>query len=226
MKTNNPKLDAGSKKQGIMSVPLSALVPLAQAMDDGAKKYGRMNWRESKVVKSIYLDAIYRHWAACVDGEEFAEDSGVDHLGHIMACCAILYDAKQMGVLVDDVKNAGNFPDLIKEANNKKIEPKIRKITYTETLCSGRKIYNALNVNIADFYKILVENINNKSVISLYNRDKILDMVNRYHLKGTLSKSEVFVIEGLLAEIWLCTNDKEGEEPFDEIAANHITHNY
>ena len=54
------------------------------------------------VKASIYVDAIMRHLAAWFDSEEEAEDSGVHHLGHVAACCAILMDAQAMNALLDD----------------------------------------------------------------------------------------------------------------------------
>jgi hypothetical protein len=119
---NNPKLAVGSVKQGFQSIPPSALIPLAQAMDDGARKYGPMNWRESKVVMSIYLDAILRHAFSLIDGEDFAEDSGIHHLGHIMACAAIIIDAKRLGVLIDDRHIPGDFGTYLDEIYQKNKE--------------------------------------------------------------------------------------------------------
>jgi hypothetical protein len=69
---------------------------------DGARKYGPYNWREEGVGASTYLSAAMRHLRAYLDGEQNAMDSGVHHLGHAMACLAILLDAEAVGNLVDD----------------------------------------------------------------------------------------------------------------------------
>jgi hypothetical protein len=64
-------------------------------MQDGANKYGRMNWRTTEVTPSIFYDAIQRHLEKWYhEGEQRATDSGVHHLGHAMAGCAILLDAE------------------------------------------------------------------------------------------------------------------------------------
>lgn len=83
-------------------LPAVALVHGAHAMMDGAEKYGAYNWRAKKVVASIYVDAALRHITAWFEGEEKAKDSGVHHLGHAIACCAILLDGQETGNLIDD----------------------------------------------------------------------------------------------------------------------------
>lgn len=99
---DNPKTVQGMKKPSMACVPPIALLHLAHAMMNGEQKYGRMNWREHTVSSSIYYDAAMRHLMAWFDGETFAADSGVHHLGHVMACCAILLDGYSLDVLNDD----------------------------------------------------------------------------------------------------------------------------
>lgn len=98
----NPKTRFGVQKVSMTKVPGSAMVHMADAMMDGANKYGASNWRASKVEASIYIDAAYRHIMAWYDGEEVAEDSEVHHLGHAMASLAIILDAMEGGTLIDD----------------------------------------------------------------------------------------------------------------------------
>ena len=99
----NPKDLIGVKKVPTLSViPSTALVHMGRAMENGADKYGPFNWREHPVKSSIYVDAAMRHLMAWQDGEENAEDSGVHHLGHAMACFGILLDAQEAGNLIDE----------------------------------------------------------------------------------------------------------------------------
>lgn len=100
--TANPKDLLGMKKVSVTKLPAVAVLHGAHAMMDGAAKYGPYNWRAKKVVASIYIDAILRHVGAWFEGQEVAEDSGVHHLGHAIACAAILLDAQETGNLVDD----------------------------------------------------------------------------------------------------------------------------
>ncbi|AIT13313.1 endolysin; inhibits RNA polymerase [Ruegeria phage DSS3-P1] len=89
-------------KPGIYAIPPTALLHCGAAMHNGCEKYGLTNWREHEVSASVYYNAAFRHLAAWWDGEREAEDSGVHHLGHVMACCAVLLDAEHMGKLRDD----------------------------------------------------------------------------------------------------------------------------
>lgn len=104
---DNPKTVQGLKKPAMSCVPPVALLHLAHAMMDGEQKYGRMNWREHTVSSSVYYDAAMRHLMAWFDGETYAPDSGVHHLGHVMACCAILLDGESLAVLNDDRNTFG-----------------------------------------------------------------------------------------------------------------------
>lgn len=83
-------------------------------MRDGVQKYGLMNFRSTEVKASVYYDALMRHMLAWYDGEESAEDSGVHHLGHAMACACILIDCMENGTLVDDRPVKGNAAEIIK----------------------------------------------------------------------------------------------------------------
>lgn len=111
---DNPKTVFGNAKPSMFAVPNTALICLGLAMDDGRRKYGLMNWREHPVSASTYIDAIDRHKMAWVDSQEVADDSGVHHLAHIMACCAILIDAQLYGTMKDDRPIPGQSPELIK----------------------------------------------------------------------------------------------------------------
>lgn len=99
---NNPKDLLGAKKVSITKLPAAGIIHGAHAMMNGAEKYGPYNWRGNAVISSIYVDAIMRHVMAWFEGEEEAEDSGVHHLGHVIACASILLDAQATKNLVDD----------------------------------------------------------------------------------------------------------------------------
>lgn len=98
----NPKDLIGRTKISITKIPPVALLHCAHAMMIGAERYNPYNWREKDVAATIYADAAFRHWLAWLDGEEKAPDSGVHHLGHAMACAAIIMDAESCGHMVDD----------------------------------------------------------------------------------------------------------------------------
>lgn len=102
VKDTNPK-DAAA----VSRIPLFLLSPLAKAhwslaQFAGMLKYGAWNWRSAGVRSSVYLSAMQRHIDAYISGEEFDPIDGTHHLGNIMACAAILLDAKAAGKLTDD----------------------------------------------------------------------------------------------------------------------------
>jgi hypothetical protein len=117
----NPKDLVGAKKVQLNLVPASSIIYQALAMEDGARKYGPYNWRDNKVLASIYVAACMRHIAAWYDSrEENATDSKKPHLGHALACLGIIVDALETGNLIDDRPTPGAAARLIAELEAKK----------------------------------------------------------------------------------------------------------
>lgn len=112
-KPTNPKDLIGSSKLPIHLFPTTAIIHGALALLDGAAKYGRTNYRAIGVRASIYHDAALRHIQAWFEGEEVAPDSKVSHLGHALACIAILIDATEAGKLNDDRVVAGGYSAMV-----------------------------------------------------------------------------------------------------------------
>ncbi len=110
-------------KPGIHGIPPVALLHCGRGMEDGVVKYGLTNWRENSVSAAVYYNAAFRHLASWWDGEQNAADSGVHHLGHVMACCAIILDAEAGGNLIDDRPAVpGTFAEAVK-AMTRAMEP-------------------------------------------------------------------------------------------------------
>lgn len=110
----NPKTAAGAKKPALFSViPTASLLHLGEVMKVGAAKYGPFNWRSTPVPAETYVDAIGRHLLSWQDGEDSDPESGMSHLAHIMASCAILIDAQENGMLRDDRPKAGRVGEMI-----------------------------------------------------------------------------------------------------------------
>lgn len=116
---DNPKTTIGVSKVPLHLVPPVAGHYTALAFADGAKKYGPYNWREKKVSTSVYIAAMKRHIDAFWDGEDVSADANVHHLGHVMACCAILLDGMSIGMLNDDRPPKGAAARLQEEYANK-----------------------------------------------------------------------------------------------------------
>jgi len=99
----NPKDAVGVKKwRQYTSTPSTAVWALGVAMLEGARKYGRHNYRVSPVRASVYVDAAKGHIDCFWEGEDVDPDSKLHHLVKAMASLAVLYDATIKGSWEDD----------------------------------------------------------------------------------------------------------------------------
>lgn len=118
--TANPKDAQARKKVPVGLVPPALVIGAAEALADGARKYGAYNWRDIDIRFSVYIEAIERHTLALKDGEDLAVDSQIHHLKHIAAGVAIALDALGNGNLIDDRKK-GPGAKLLAEAHQKRL---------------------------------------------------------------------------------------------------------
>jgi hypothetical protein len=115
-KPTNPKDMISNDKVPLHLWPETATVYASLAMLDGALKYGRSNWRHAGARASVYYDAARRHLNRWFEGEEL-DESGAPHLGHALACIAILVDSAEAGKLVDDRMYHGGYQGLMKDVD-------------------------------------------------------------------------------------------------------------
>lgn len=134
----NPKDILGAKKISFTKFPTAGLIQGTRAMMDGAVKYGPYNWRDEPVQAHIYVDAAIRHLFAWFSGEENSGDAGVHHLGHAMACCAILIDAQENNCLADDRPGKDTVPEMLKRYTVT-TEPEEKVVTEVTTVGMLRK---------------------------------------------------------------------------------------
>jgi hypothetical protein len=120
----NPKDLAGRCKPDTSLVTGVMMAHLADALTDGAAKYGVANWRDIKVQARTYCSAADRHTRAWLDGEEVASDSLVHHLAHAAASLLILLDAQVHGSMIDNRQTPGSsarvFAELAHARANRK----------------------------------------------------------------------------------------------------------
>lgn len=102
-KDTNPKDAVGTAKVPMFSVlPMRVLGGLALALLEGARKYGRHNYRLSGVRASVYVDALGRHIAAWWEGEDIDPESGLSHIDKAIATLVVLRDSMYQKNWVDD----------------------------------------------------------------------------------------------------------------------------
>lgn len=102
-KDTNPKDAVGTGKVPITVIPMPVIGELGLAMLEGARKYGRHNYRVAGVRASVYIDAVMmRHLPAFWEGEDIDPDSGLSHITKAIASLVVLRDSMIQGNWVDD----------------------------------------------------------------------------------------------------------------------------
>lgn len=98
----NPKDAVASTKVDVGTVPDSLVFGASLAFLEGAAKYGQFNWRLTSVKYSVYDGAAQRHRAKYRAGETMDPKTKVPHHFSVIACYAIIEDARLSGTLIDD----------------------------------------------------------------------------------------------------------------------------
>ncbi len=119
-KDTNPKDAVGIAKVPISTVPAQVLGEVGLAMLEGARKYGRHNFRVAGVRASVYFDAVVmRHLMGWWEGEDVDPDSGLSHVTKAIAGLVVLRDSMLQGNWVDDRPPAATNQDWVRELNEK-----------------------------------------------------------------------------------------------------------
>ena len=101
-KDTNPKDAVGIAKVPMSTVPAPVIAEIGLAMLEGARKYGRHNYREAGVRMSVYYDATMRHMMAWWEGEDIDPDSGLNHITKAIATLVVLRDAMMRANMAED----------------------------------------------------------------------------------------------------------------------------
>lgn len=101
-KVSNPKDVLSDTRIPLWLLSTVAKIQWALAQFAGMLKYGAWNWRVAGIRASVYISAIERHIEGFKSGEEYDPVDGTHHMGNIMACAAIILDAKAAGKFIDD----------------------------------------------------------------------------------------------------------------------------
>jgi hypothetical protein len=101
-KETNPKDAVGVKKAPFSTISAPVLAEIGVAMLEGARKYGRHNYRVSGIRYSVYYDAALRHLTSWWEGADIDPDSGLSHITKALASLSVLRDAMIQGKTVDD----------------------------------------------------------------------------------------------------------------------------
>lgn len=102
IKDTNPKDSVGVRKVPVSTLSGPVMMEVGAAMLEGARKYGRHNYRVAGARYSVYYDAAMRHLLAAWEGQDVDPDSGLSHLSKAIATLAVLRDSEINGKVVDD----------------------------------------------------------------------------------------------------------------------------
>lgn len=101
-KPSNPKDSVGIKKAPLSTLSAPVIAEVGVAMLEGARKYGRHNYREAGVKASVYYDATLRHLMDWWEGTDIDPDSGLNHVTKALASLMVLRDSMLYGNWQDD----------------------------------------------------------------------------------------------------------------------------
>lgn len=134
-----------SGKLPINLIPTSAMYALADVLEYGATKYDDHNWRRG-MKWSVPYSCAMRHLLKWFEGEERDEESGREHLSHVMANIAMLVEfSKTCPELDDRFKGSQRRYDSFKSEDNQISQglteadlDDMAKEYDPETYCNGR----------------------------------------------------------------------------------------
>ena len=102
-KDTNPKDAVGIRKwRQFTTVPWLVMCEVGVAMMEGARKYGRHNYRVAGVRASVYVDAAMGHVVQWWEGEDKDPDTGLSHITKAIASLTVLRDAMINDMMEDD----------------------------------------------------------------------------------------------------------------------------
>ena len=78
------KYDSGKPQWSLL--PFEALEEVVEVLTSGAKKYAPNNWKYVPDADDRYMDAAFRHMAQYMQGEQYDEETGNNHLAHAVCC--------------------------------------------------------------------------------------------------------------------------------------------
>jgi len=103
VKDTNPKDAVGIRRwRQFTSIPMTVIWEVGVALLEGARKYGRHNYRVAGVRASVYIDAAMGHLTCFWEGEDIDPDSRLSHVTKAIASLVVLRDAMIADKFVDD----------------------------------------------------------------------------------------------------------------------------
>ena len=102
MKETNPKDEVAIMKPPTTTIPQNVIAEVGVGMLEGARKYGRHNYRTLGITAGVYIDAPKRHLDYWWEGEDLDPDSGLSHVTKAICSLVVLRDAMLNDLMIDD----------------------------------------------------------------------------------------------------------------------------
>lgn len=118
-KDGNPKDAVGIRKVPFSTVPAQIVAEIGLGMLEGARKYGRHNYRIAGVRGSTYYDAAMRHLTSWYEGEDIDPESGLNHIVKALSSLTVLRDAMNNDKLSDDRPPKNKNQNWVRDLNKK-----------------------------------------------------------------------------------------------------------
>ncbi len=118
-KETNPKDAVGVRKVPMSCVSAPVVMEMALGMMEGARKYGRHNYRVAGVRASVYYDAAMRHLMDWWEGVDIDPSSGISHVTKAMSALHVLRDAMMNDMWTDDRPPKFKHSEWVDEMNSK-----------------------------------------------------------------------------------------------------------
>lgn len=101
----DPKQSQAIKKMNFDAVPVSLLLHAQPGNQNGADKYGLLNWlklEDGSMSMNTYLNALQRHLLLFRAGQDYTSDTNIHNLDSMISGLAVLRDAMLFNKVKDD----------------------------------------------------------------------------------------------------------------------------
>lgn len=96
------------EKPKMYLLPPKALLEVSKVLTFGAAKYDEHNWKKLDNLQNRYSGAALRHIFSHIDGEEYDDETGLDHLAHAICCLMFKLEAKlETKAAIDELTRLG-----------------------------------------------------------------------------------------------------------------------
>ncbi len=102
---------ADAEKNRLDLIPPRALQLVGWVMTYGARKYAPGNWQKCTEPER-YIGAIFRHLVAIMEGEILDPESGLPHIGHLIASAMMWH-----GVMPPEIFEPGKCQSVVRSCS-------------------------------------------------------------------------------------------------------------